>query len=204
MEKYVRISAIVSAIGIILMVAVILSDSFNQITVAQSDDSIFDYQYGQNSNNIIKKTLGDPVYTENTQSTTMRVLSTDPLPIVEVSYTGNSSINGTPTQTFGTITDKTGPDGSVYSTGKAIIILGNGEIITYKSESKGKYHPDGSFSDSGIMMFTVPFKEGNKVPTSNPINPTLSSKVMFDNLVGIYKKTVDTSGKGFTTVWKWD
>ena len=147
--------------------------------------------------------LGNPFYTENTKSTNIKVLSIDPIPTVEVTYTGNSTIGGAPTQTIGTIVDKMNNDGSVSSKGQAIILTASGQVITYRSESIGNYNPDGSFSDSGVMVFHLPFKMNSANSTGLSSNSTDSLYTQFDNLFGIYKKTVDPEGNGLTKVWKW-
>jgi hypothetical protein len=146
---------------------------------------------------------GSPFYTENTKSTNIKVSSIDPIPTVEVTYTGNSTIDGAPTQTIGTIVDKMNNDGTVSSKGQAIILTASGQVITYRSESIGNYNPDGSFSDSGIMVFQLPFKTNSATSTSLSSNSTDSLNAQFDNLFGIYKKTVDPEGNGLTKVWKW-
>ena len=148
-------------------------------------------------------TLGSPFYTENTKSTNIKVTSIDPIPTVEVTYTGNSTIGGGPTQTIGTIEDKMNNDGSVSSKGQAIILTASGQVITYRSESIGNYNPDGSFSDSGIMVFQLPFRMNSANSTALSSNSTDSLNAQFDNLFGIYKKTVDPEGNGLTKVWKW-
>ena len=205
LRQYIRFWPIVCFFSIFLIVTVIPLNPLNQVIVAQSPVKFPDLLHNQNATDSADlRPLEKPFYLEHTQSTNMRVLSIDPDPIVEVSYTGNSSIGGEPSQTFGTIIDKTGPDGSVFSTGKAIIIVGDGQIITYKSESKGNYNPDGSFSDSGIIMFALPFKNSNQLVTSVESNSTNSSQLVFDNTVGIYKKSVDDKGNGLMTAWKWD
>lgn len=145
-----------------------------------------------------------PFYVESTKSSNMRVLNVDNIPTVEVSYTGNSTINGAPTQTIGTIIDKMGAGGSVHSEGQAIILTATGQVITYKSESIGYYNPDGSFSDSGIILFNIPFHGStNNVTALQSEKDDNNSYLGFNNVLGIYKKTVDPSGKGLTKVWKW-
>jgi len=140
----------------------------------------------------------------------MRVLNVDNLPSVEVSYNGNSTINGSPSQTIGTIVDEMGAEGAVHSNGQAIILTATGQVITYKSQSVGYYNPDGSFSDSGIILFSLPFYSSTNTLNSNNNNLTNSQSSMgtndyseFNNVLGIYKKTVDPLGNGLTKVWKW-
>ncbi len=152
-----------------------------------------------NNDNII----GDPFYTENTKSTNIKVLSIDPIPTVEVTYDGNSTIGGAPTQTIGTIVDKMNTDGTVSSKGQAIILTASGKVITYRSDSIGTYNPDGSFSDSGVMVFHLPFNANATSSTGLYSNSTDTIYTQFDNLFGIYKKTVDPEGDGLTKVWKW-
>lgn len=147
--------------------------------------------------------LDNPFYTENTKSTNIKVLSIDAIPTVEVTYNGNSTIGGAPTQTIGTIVDKMNTDGTVSSKGQAIILTASGQVITYRSESIGTYNPDGSFSDSGVMVFHLPFKMNAAGSTGLSPNSTDTNYTQFDNLFGIYKKTVDPEGNGLTKVWKW-
>jgi hypothetical protein len=147
--------------------------------------------------------IGNPFYTENTKSTNTKVSSIDPIPTVEVTYTGNGTINGASSQTIGTIMDKMNNDGSVSSKGQAIILTPSGQVLTYRSESIGTYNPDGSFSDSGIMVFHTPFKMNPTNSTDTTSNTTATLQTQFDNLFGIYKKTVDPDGNGLTKVWKW-
>jgi len=154
----------------------------------------------------LEQTLGQPFYIENTKSTYMRVLNVDNLPSVEVSYNGNSTINDSPTQTIGTIVDKMGAEGAVHSNGQAIILTATGQVITYKSQSIGYYNPDGSFSDSGIILFSLPFYGSTNTSNNNLTNSQSGDEndyFEFNNVLGIYKKTVDPLGNGLTKVWKW-
>lgn len=177
-----------------------ISDS-SSLTSLPMLDSVTD-----NGSNF-EQTLGQPFYVENTKSTYMRVLNVDNLPSVEVSYNGNSTINGSPTQTIGTIVDKMGAEGAVHSNGQAIILTATGQVITYKSQSVGYYNPDGSFSDSGIILFSLPFYGSNNSNSNNLTNSQSSMGTNdyseFNNVLGIYKKTVDPLGNGLTKVWKW-
>lgn len=146
---------------------------------------------------------GNPFYTENTKSTNIKVISVDVIPTVEVTYNGNSTIGGSPTQTIGTIVDKMNTDGTISSKGQAIILTASGQVITYRSESIGTYNPDGSFSDSGVMVFHLPFKMNSSNSTDFSSNSADALYTQFDNLLGVYKKTVDPEGNGLTKVWKW-
>ena len=165
-----------------------MSATFGQPGSLQSNSSNSKLSTINNEN-----VIGDPFYIENTKSTNIKVLSIDPIPSVEVTYTGNSTMGGAPTQTIGTTVDKMNNDGTVSSKGHAIILTAAGQVITYRSESIGIYNPDGSFSNSGVMVFHLPFK----------MNSTDTFYTQFDNLFGIYKKTVDPDGNGLTKVWKW-
>lgn len=192
---------LVPVVGISLLVITLIVTSNDLSTVnAQSNSSSVNPHLVMSDTN---QTLGSPIYIETTQSTNMRVLSVDPIPTVEVSYVGNSTINGSPTQTIGTIVDKMGADGAVHSKGQAIILSANGKVLTYKLESKGYYNPDGSFTDNGVMTFSVPFQGSNKNGTIYNNPSSTNSTMEITNMFGIYKKTVDPMGNGFTKVWKW-
>jgi hypothetical protein len=172
----------------------ILSFALAQPSIMSSENPV---------NNYTNNGLGVPTYVETTKSTNIRVTNIDPIPTVEVTYNGNSTIGGSPTQTIGTIIDKMNTDGTVSSNGQAIILTASGQVITYRSESIGTYNPDGSFSDSGAMVFQLPFKMNSTNSTGSSSNSTDSLYTQFDNLFGIYKKTVDPEGNGLTKVWKW-
>ncbi len=173
------------------------------ITIAEAISESPEDQNYTTFNNINYETLGSAFYTENTKSTNIKVSSIDPIPTVEVTYNGNSTIGGAPTQTIGTIVDEMNTDGTVSSKGQAIILTASGQVITYRSESIGNYNPDGSFSDSGIMVFHLPFKTNSTNSTGLSSNSTDLLNAQFDNLLGIYKKTIDPEGNGLTKVWKW-
>ena len=176
-----------------------ISFTFGQIGSLQANSSNSSLLTMNNEN-----VIGDPFYTENTKSTNIKVLSIDPIPSVEVTYTGNSTMGGAPTQTIGTTVDKMNTDGTVSSKGQAIILTASGQVITYRSESIGNYNPDGSFSNSGVMVFHLPFKTNSTASTGISLNSTDTIYAQFDNLFGIYKKTVDSEGNGLTKVWKWE
>ncbi len=179
------------------------SDSMTFTAIAQTNSVSSENKYSTNTYDKYNVTLGNPFYTENTKSTNIRVTNVDVIPTVEVTYTGNSTIGGSATQTIGTIIDMMNTDGTVSSKGQAIILTASGQVITYRSESIGNYNPDGSFSDSGMMVFHLPFKMNSANSTGLSSNSTDALYTQFDNLFGIYKKTVDPEGNGLTKVWKW-
>ena len=183
--------------------SLVVSNSTFPFVHGQTDLVLTDSSNSKNISNDYSDGLGSPFYTENTQSTNIKVSSIDPIPTVEVTYTGNSTMDGAPTQTIGTIVDKMNTDGTVSSKGQAIILTASGQVITYRSESLGTYNPDGSFSDSGVMVFHIPFKTNSTGSTGVSSNSTDALYSQFDNLFGIYKKTVDPEGNGLTKVWKW-
>ena len=186
------------------LVVLAQNDNLTSGSTSLTSTTILDSVTGNESN--IAETLGQPFYVENTKSTYMRVLNVDNLPSVEVSYNGNSTISGSPTQTIGTVVDKMGSDGAVHSNGQAIILTATGQVITYKSQSIGYYNPDGSFSDSGIIMFSLPYHGSANTSdnlTSSQGNLGENDSSEFNNVLGIYKKTVDPFGNGLTKVWKW-
>ncbi len=94
-----------------------MSATFGQTGSLQSNSSNSKLSTINNEN-----AIGDSFYTENTKSTNIKVLSIDPIPSVEVTYTGNSTMGGAPTQTIGTTVDKMNTDGTVSSKGQAIIL----------------------------------------------------------------------------------
>ncbi len=71
-------------------------------------------------------------------------------------------------------------DGTVSSKGQAIILTASGQVITYRSESIGTYNPDGSFSDSGVMVFHLPFKMN---ATSSTACPRIQQTPFIQNLI---------------------
>ena len=203
--------AMILDIGVGQNTHVVLAQS-NNLSSSQTPANTKYSDYVTKNGSDLEQVLGQPFYVENTKSTYMRVLDVDALPSVEVSYNGNSTINEDPTQTIGTVVDTMGSDGAVHSEGQAIILTATGQVITYKSESVGYYNPDGSFTDSGIILFKLPFLDSinsNKNNNSDNLTDSQSNSgdevdySEFNNVVGIYKKTVDPFGNGLTKVWKW-
>ena len=213
-ELEIKCTLLSNSLGRIGLFVIITSISLASFMLIESDSLVLStfgqtgpLQTNSSSSDLLTMNdydiLGSPFYTENTKSTNIKVSSIDPIPTVEVTYTGNSTIGKAPTQTIGTIVDKMNTDGTVSSKGQAIILTATGQVITYRSESIGNYNPDGSFSDSGVMVFQVPFKMISANSTGLSFNSTDTLYTQFDNLFGIYKKTVDPEGNGLTKVWKW-
>jgi hypothetical protein len=190
-------------IGSFIASLILLAVSNPTIPFVHGQTDLVPLDNANSNNSESSDELGSPFYTESTKSTNIRVTNIDLIPTVEVTYDGNSTIGGSPTQTIGTIIDKMNTDGTVSSNGQAIILTASGQVITYRSESIGTYNPDGSFSDSGAMVFNLPFKMISTNSTGSFSNSTDSLYTQFDNLFGIYKKTVDPEGNGLTKVWKW-
>jgi len=191
-------------LGSIIVSLTLLAASNLTFPLAHGQTDLMSADKSNSNSSEFSHELGSPFYTENTKSTNIRVISIDPVPTVEVTYNGNSTIGGSTTQTIGTIVDKMNTDGTVSSEGQAIILTASGQVITYRSESIGTYNSDGSFSVSGAMIFHMPFKMNkDKSTTDLSSNSTDTLYSQFDNLFGIYKKTVDPEGNGLTKVWKW-
>ncbi len=188
---------------IVSFILLAVSNSTFPFVQGQVDLMLTDNANSKNISNDSSNGLEPAFYKEGTKSTNIKVLGIDPIPTVEVTYTGNSTIAGAPTQTIGTIIDKMNNDGTISSKGQAIILTASGQVITYRSESIGNYNPDGSFSDSGVMVFHLPFKMNSANSAGVSSNSTDSLYTQFDNVFGIYKKTVDPEGNGLTEVWKW-
>jgi hypothetical protein len=185
---------------------IMISGTMLLFILATFANTITDNIFAQTSNSLIKNnnvtinsySLGKPVYLENTKSTSTRVLDITLAPTVEVSYMGNGTLGNFITQIIGTTVNKMSSDGAVNTKGQAILTANNGQVITYTTQSRGYYNFDGSFTDSGVMIFNMPF-----LSSSNSPNDTHVELSNFDNMVGIYQKTVDKYGYGLTKVWNW-
>ena len=189
-ELEIKCTLLSNSLGRIGLFVIITSISLASFMLIESD-SLVSSTFGQtgplqtnsSSSNLLTMNdydiLGSPFYTENTKSTNIKVTSIDPIPTVEVTYTGNSTIGEAPTQTIGTIVDKMNTDGTVSSKGQAIILTASGQVITYRSESIGNYDPDGSFSDSGVMVFHVPFKMNSANSTDHSTDSLIHNLTIY-------------------------
>ena len=151
-ELEIKCTLLSNSLGRIGLFVIITSISLASFMLIESDSLVLStfgqtgpLQTNSSSSDLLTMNdydiLGSPFYTENTKSTNTKVTSIDPIPTVEVTYTGNSTIGEAPTQTIGTIVDKMNTDGTVSSKGQAIILTASGQVITYRSESVGNIRP---------------------------------------------------------------
>ncbi|KAA2282091.1 hypothetical protein [Candidatus Nitrosocosmicus sp. SS] len=125
------------------------------------------------------------------------------LSIVEVTYTGNSTIEGPSTQTFGTIIGTLDENVVLHFKVKVIILFASGNILTHESESILHHDPDGSFSDSSVIIFESPFESTNSHSILKGTSSVSNSFIhKFNDVFGSYKTTVDPSGNSIPQVQK--
>jgi hypothetical protein len=128
------------------------------------------------------KTLGNTFYEENTKSTGIRVIDVSYGPKIEISFSGNGTIDGTTNVTnIGTIwTIPTSPDGmNLYSEGQGILTTQEGSMATYTQQASGEITADGRVIFRGSMFFS---------------SSTPGELAFLDNLVGVYDYESDLAG----------
>jgi hypothetical protein len=186
-KNFFSLLAIVSA-G--LMLATSATGTFPGIQIGSFEEAYATSATG-NTSTIANKTLGSPLYEEQTKSTGIRVVDVSNGPKIEISFSGNGTINGTTAVTdIGTIwTIPTSPDDmSLYSEGQGILMTEKGSMATYTQQASGEITSDGRVLFRGSMFFS-----------SSP-----SGELAFlDNMVGVYDYESDLAGNAERTVWKW-
>ncbi len=102
LKKYVIWSVM---IGSFMISFILLAFSTPTFSFVHGQTDLLLSNNSSSNNSDLSKELGPAFYTESTKSTNIKVVSIDAIPTVEVTYNGNSTIGGAPTQTIGTIVD---------------------------------------------------------------------------------------------------
>jgi hypothetical protein len=134
--------------------------------------------------------LGDPIYTERTKATSIRVIDVINGPKVEVSFSGNGTIRDSINVTnIGTIWTLPTSGGMIYSEGQGLLTTQQGEIATYTQQAIGQYTPEGRVVFHGSIFFKT-------------LSPT-GQLASLDNQMGIYNYESDIAGNALRQVWEW-
>jgi hypothetical protein len=116
------------------------------------------------------------------------VLSTGPGGFkVEVSFEDTGKILGHDFSQFATYTADSRPDGSLYAEGNGVMLLQNGDALTWRGTGVGVLKAGGAVGYRGAIFFT----------TSSPALARLNS------VAGAFEFEVDAAGNTHSKVWEW-
>jgi len=144
-------------------------------------------------------TLLGPVYVEHQKLTSVtNVNSSGEIPGIQWSYKGNGLIMGTNAATdSGQFLITFGPPGTglykspVYIRGEGVIRSTDGQRANYIFQSIGRVDKFGTTTHNGVIVFITAPSIGKLASLNIPSN------------VGVFKATINKSGEGTFTVWRW-
>jgi hypothetical protein len=134
--------------------------------------------------------LGEMLGEEIGQMTGMRVLATEGLPKVEVSFQASGTLNGVHMTDAGTYVSVARPNGTMLGEGQGVIMGENGERAMWRGQGRGRFTGRGSaVSWRGAIFYEV-------APGSDAFLP-------LNEVAGLFEFEVDETGKTEAKLWEW-
>jgi hypothetical protein len=131
--------------------------------------------------------LGEQIGEGRGKRTARRVVATDPVFQVEVSFEDTSKLLGVDGMNIGTYTSGNKPDGSLYGEGQGVFVSMDGDIATWKGIGIGRLVPGGAVSYRGCLSYS-----------------TASTKLArLNSIAGVFEFEVDGSGNTQSKIWEW-
>jgi hypothetical protein len=131
--------------------------------------------------------LGDLVGDSTGKRTGRRVLSTDSVFKVEVSFEDSGTFLGIPANNIGTYWSAPRPDGSLYGEGQGVTITNDGAMATWKGQGAGKFGTGGAVSYRGALYY----------------NSTAPHLARLNTVAVVFEFEVDADGTTHTKSWEW-
>jgi hypothetical protein len=140
-----------------------------------------------NANNIIS--LGNPFFVEKGKIIGQRVLTVEPQPKMDYTFSATGVMNGNVNVTdTGTIVSTLRNDGVSYSVGQGMIMTKDGEMATWSAQAVGSATQDGKMILRGAGFY----------------NTNSTGKLAFlKNIVTVFKAEVDEVGNLSNKEWEW-
>jgi hypothetical protein len=134
--------------------------------------------------------LGEMLGEEIGQMTGMRVLATEGLPKIEVSYQASGTIYGVHTTDAGTYISTARPNGTMFGEGQGVVMGENGERAMYRGQGRGHFTGRGTaVSWRGVVFYEV-------APGSDAMMP-------LNDIASVFEFEVDEMGKVELRFWEW-
>lgn len=131
--------------------------------------------------------LGEQISEGRGKRSARRVVATEPMLVVEVSFEDRTTLLGVTGANMGTYTSSTRPDGTLSGEGKGVFAGPDGAIATWKGVGNGRYLADGAVSYRGALAFS----------SASPALQRLNA------VAGVFEFEVDAEGNTHSMVWEW-
>jgi hypothetical protein len=131
--------------------------------------------------------LGELIGEGKGKRTARRVVATEPVFKVEVSFEDVSTLLGVPGMTIGTYVSVPKPDGSLGGLGEGVFATLEGETVTWKGIGAGEFLEGGAVRYVGALSYT-----------------TASSKLArLNKVAGVFEFAIDATGNTHSKIWEW-
>ena len=131
--------------------------------------------------------LGEQIGESRGKRTARRVLSVDGGFKVEVSFESIGKLLGLDVNEVGTYCSASRPDGSLYGEGQGVVLLPDGEGVTWKGQGVGKFVGGGAVSYRGAVYYSS-------------VSPKLAR---LNTVAAVFEFEVDAQGNTHSKLWEW-
>jgi hypothetical protein len=131
--------------------------------------------------------LGQQIGEGSGKRTGRRVISTEPVLKVEVSFEEMGNLAGVNGLTIGTYFSQPKPDGSLHGFGRGGFISSEGEGLTWEALGVGQFLEGGAVRYTGAISYTG-------------TSPKLAH---LNKFAGVFEFEVDAAGNSRSKTWEW-
>ena len=132
--------------------------------------------------------LGEKIGEETGVVTTQRILPSDGLPRLEISFEASGVYFGVQAVDRGTYTAEMRADGTIYGQGQGVVMGMGGEVATWTGSGVGVFGVNGSIRYSGAIFYRT------SVPAWERLN----------RCAGVFEYDVDAANKTVGRIWEWN
>jgi hypothetical protein len=131
--------------------------------------------------------LGEQIIEFKGRVTGQRVLEVEG-PVIETSLTQTGIVNGTQVNEMATFVGRPSSSGVLRGVGKAVIMAGGSEIVTFEGHGVGKVTPSGSIKWRGSHFYRT---------------SSTGKLAALDNVIGVFEAEIDINGNISEKIWEW-
>ena len=131
--------------------------------------------------------LGEVIAEGKGKRTGRRVIATEPVFKVEVSFEEVGALLGAQGMNIGTYTSSPKPDGSLDGYGEGVFASFEGETVTWRGVGTGQFQEGGAVRYTGSLSYS-----------------TKSTKLArLNQITGVFEFNVDAEGNTSGKIWEW-
>ena len=131
--------------------------------------------------------LGEQIGEGRGKRTGRRVVCTEPIYKVEVSFEDMSKLLGFEGMNIGTYVSYPKPDGSLHGEGQGVFATMDGDMVTWKGIGIGHFNPGGAVSYRGALSYST----------------TSSKLARLNTFAAVFEFEVDANGSTVSKIWEW-